>query len=411
MASRLPSGVLPILLATAITGGAGYVVNAIVPIVVSPSVYAEFSILWSVLFFILAAMGGVQQEVTRAAAPRAASDARRNPAFRFAVLSSILVAVVMAAALSFALPALLGAGAQAAAVPIAIAAGSYLFVAVLSGVLYGLHRWRLIAVLVGLDGLIRLLAVAIVLALHTGIIGLIWAIAVPVPLAPLLVWSVSRGSVRGASQLDVSFRRLGWNAVRALLAAAASGVLISGFPILLAATSPGLPRAELAGVNLGINLVRAPLVIVVLSLQSYLVVQFRRDGAAAGSLLRRMSLLILGAALVIGAAAAAVGPWILALFGSAYALGGLFIGGLVLLSGLLGVLCVSGAATIATNAHGFYVAGWLAAAAASVIALLLPLGLETRVMIALASGPTAGLVVHLYGLRPRRAAAGSRPAT
>ena len=64
---------------------------------------------------------------------------------------------------------------------------------------------------------------------------------------------------------------------------------------------------------------------------------------------------------------------------------------------------VDGAATVAAALHRAYSAGWVSATVASMLLLLLPLGLETRTVIALLCGPLVGIAVHLGALaRGRR---------
>ena len=64
-------------------------------------------------------------------------------------------------------------------------------------------------------------------------------------------------------------------------------------------------------------------------------------------------------------------------------------------AGLVAVLTVTGAAAVALDHHTVYLAGWIAATIATVAALLLPGGLEQRVVTSLLVGPAVGVVVHL----------------
>lgn len=396
----LPIGVAPILLATVIAGGSGYIINAIVPIFRSPAAYADFSVLWSALYLIIAALSGVQQEVTRATSHRKVVDTNTSasPVRSFALVVAGITGVVILLSGVWWLPAVVGGNGWALAVPLSIGAASYVVVAVLCGTMYGLELWAVVGMMIGADGVLRLIGVGVALALGAGTIGLFWAVIVPFPLTPPILWFFVRKRIVGKSELDVARGRLTWNVLRTIVASAATGVLISGFPLLLAATSPLATKQDLAAVNLSINLIRAPLVIVVLSLQSYLVVRFRNSAGAAFGQFVRLVLLIASVTVILSAAAWALGPVVLGWFGHAYMLDGWTVAALVGASGLLGILCVSGPLALGLSRHGVYVAGWVIAALASVLCLVGPGALVPRMLVSLAVGPAIGVVVHTLGV-------------
>lgn len=394
--ARVPGGATVILLATAVAGGAGYVVNAVVPATVSAREYAEFSVLWSMLYLLVAVLAGVQQEVTRAARPvgdGVTGDAR--PARWLALWGALAAGLAVLAVGVPLVRAVLGTVAYAAAPALAVAAASYVVVAVAAGLLSGVERWRTVALMMTVDGLLRVVLVGVLLALGAGVGGLMWGVAAPFPLALLLLLPRLRAALAGRVAVDVDRRALAWNAGRAVLAAAAGGLLISGFPLLLALTSPDTGRDDLAGVNLAINLVRAPLVVVAVALQGFLVVRFRAAGPAAGELLARVGTAVAAVSVVAAGAAALIGPPVLARFGPAYDLPAWFLAVLVAGSGALGALCASGALLLARSRHGGFLLGWAVAAAVTVAALLLPLDLQQRVTAALVAGPVVGLLTHL----------------
>jgi hypothetical protein len=396
---NLPVGVAPILLATAIAGGSGYAVNAIVPIFRSPADYAVFSVLWSALYLIIAALSGLQQEVTRATARRASPDsgAPPNPVRAFAITAAAVTGSAILVSGIWWLPVVVGGDGWALTVPLAVGAASYIIVAVLSGTMYGLELWSVVAFMIGVDGVLRLLGVIMALAAGAGTVGLFWAVIIPFPLTPLILWLFVRRRIVGKTELDVARGRLTWNVGRTIIASAATGLLISGFPLLLAATSPHAGKEELAAVNLSINLIRAPLVIVVLSLQSYLVVHFRKSGGLALRQFIRLAILIAGVTALLAAAAWALGPVVLGWFGHAYVLDRWTVAALVGASGLLAILCVSGSLTLALSRHSVYVGGWVVAAVASVLVLMIPGALVPRMLVSLAIGPAIGVMVHTIG--------------
>jgi hypothetical protein len=56
---------------------------------------------------------------------------------------------------------------------------------------------------------------------------------------------------------------------------------------------------------------------------------------------------------------------------------------------------------VAAALHRAYSAGWIGATLASMLLLLLPVGLETRTVVALLCGPMVGIAVHLGALARR----------
>jgi hypothetical protein len=153
------------------------------------------------------------------------------------------------------------------------------------------------------------------------------------------------------------------------------------------------------------TLVRAPLIVVAMAAQSYLIVLFR--GAGEGSF--RLFLAIEGVVLVTGAilsiVALFIGPPVFGfLFPGAVVPQGWLIGAFVGTAGILAGMCVSAPAVLVLNKHAVYTVGWLVAAALTVLALLLPLPLEERAAIALLLGPLAGLLVHCAELATNRRA-------
>ncbi|KQQ95842.1 hypothetical protein ASF62_05010 [Leifsonia sp. Leaf325] len=397
----LLSGATPILAATVVAGASGYLVTTLVGATRPPAEYAGFAVFWSTLYLVIAALSGLQQEITRGTHPRPA-DAGRGPRFplaaRFAASVAAITAIVVLAATPF-LTALIPGEGVTPALAIALGTASYVVVAVLAGTLYGLSLWPAIGLMISIDGVLRLVGVVIVILAGGGISELMWAVVLPFPITPLVLWWFLRRRVRGRSQLDVGPRRLTWNIARTLAASVSTGILISGYPLLLSATSVGVPAARLGALVFGISLVRAPLVIVVLSLQSFLVVRFRDDAAHAYRLFVRLALLIAVVAAVLAVIAAFVVPAVLDALWPAYHLDGWTVAGLVATSGVLGILCVSGPLTLARGRHGAYTAGWVVAAVTTIGLLLVPLAIEERMVLSLAVGPVIGVIVHTIASR------------
>ncbi|MDJ0324898.1 hypothetical protein QMG61_14130 [Cryobacterium sp. PH31-AA6] len=268
----------------------------------------------------------------------------------------------------------------------------------MGGVLYGLSIWRSIAAMVSIDGVLRLVLVATVLQFTDDMSVIAWAVAAPFVLTPLLVWPFIRRNVVNRTELDVGSKQLAWNVARTVVGSSSTGVLVSGFPLLLGATSGDASEAALGALVLAITLTRAPIVIAVLSLQSYLVIHFRQHGATIGSALTRILALIAGASILLAALALwFASPLLVLLVGSAYEINNVVLALLVGSAGLVAALCATGPAVLARSQHMIFTAGWVVAAVTTILLLLLPGTLETRAIVALSAGPLLGLLVHLSG--------------
>lgn len=392
-----------ILLATALAGGLGYVLQLAAPAVLSATDYVAFSVMWSTIYLCVSAMSGVQQEVTRAS--RRSDDHVPNTVLRrFTIVAGVVVilaSVVLGVALSAgAVPV---HGAVLAAV-LATGLVGYLLTAVLSGVLYGLHLWRAVALVTVLDAVFRALLLGLGFVLQLPATLLLCGIAFPFGLAFLTTWLVVRRRVIGRFALDVGFAPLSRNVVSTVTSAACSGAMISGLPLLLGLTSAHEPAAALGAVILAITLSRAPIVVPILALQSYLISAVFRDRQ---SVRPRRLFALLGIAVavmtVLSAIAALVGPPIVSFVsGGRYTIAPLLMAAIVFSAGLVAMMCVTGPALVSARAHTANTVGWVIAAGLTVLCLVLPFDLHTRVAAALIAPAMVGLVVHVASLlRPR----------
>jgi hypothetical protein len=397
---RRPATIL--LAATLISGVSGYIANALVPAFTPVERYTEFAVLWSALFFVVGALGGVQQEVTRASrAPSIPGGGRPLP---IALTGSAVSGLLVAGSAPLWLGLLIPDPTVSIGAALAVGVASYLAVAVIAGRLYGASAWWPIAAMMAVDGVLRLIGVVLAVTLGGGELGaLAWAIALPFPLAPALVLPFAGGR-RLTGRLDTGSARLAWNAGRLVVAAAATAVLMSGMPVLLRVLLPGLAPADLAPVALDLSLVRAPLLIPVLALQSLLIVRFAGDRGA------RSPLLVAGAiaagGVVAALLAALAGPPVLdAVFGEPYGSDPLALALVVASSGLLGALLVLGAALVADGRHGLVTVAWGSAVVVTAGALLvLPGPVGVRAGVAMTAGALVGaLVAGTATWRVRRA--------
>jgi hypothetical protein len=242
-ASRL-SGFSVILIATLISGVSSYMVTWLVPRQIGLAGYAVFAVFWSSTYLVVGALFGIQQEVTRATRQLESTSAPRvNRArnFGLAAGSTVLVLVVGSAAV-WVHQVFTSEGWNLIA-PLAVGTASFVMVAVVCGTLYGLGEWRLLALMMVADALLRLVAISVVLTVTTNVVALAWAVAIPFPLALIVLWPLIRRSVIGRAQLDVGYGALTWNVARTIIAAASTGVMVSGFPLILGVTSRSEPTA------------------------------------------------------------------------------------------------------------------------------------------------------------------------
>ncbi|WP_257203193.1 hypothetical protein [Corynebacterium cystitidis] len=285
---------------------------------------------------------------------------------------------------------------------------SYVFQAVLSGILSGANLWNQYASLVALDSGIRLLLALVAWGLGWGLEAfLLITVIGTLSWVAVLVGSSSARAAIGA-QLDVSPGPYARRVLQAMLASGANAALITGYPTFLNAAFPQedpTTAITIAGIINAVTLTRAPILVPLQRFQSMLVVKF----VEAGRGIYRALILPVAAVLGLGAsgfvAAWLIGPWILKLaFKPELFVDGLTLGLLTFASALTGSLMITGTAALALEQHGWYVAGWLTASAVAYLILFFaPLGLLPAVIVSLMAGPLAGAGVHLLGLgRARR---------
>lgn len=403
LAPRL-SGASLIIAATAVGGGAGYIVTVLAGARLGED-YAGFAVFWSALYLVVGALAGIQHEVSRAAHPRASSDlsAPRPVARNFALGAAVVVAVVTASTSPLWITLLSESGGWMLVLPLTVGVAGYVVVAVIGGVFYGLAIWRMIAFMIMLDGVLRLAAVGILLVFTSDMQLLAWAIVLPFVVAPIVVWLLARNRVVGAFTLDVGYSRLTWNVARTVTASAASGILISGLPLFVSLSAVGTAAGILSSVLFTITAARAPVIIAVMSLQSFLVVRFRQDPANVVRNVLKIAAMVLAGTLVVSLLAYVLSPWVFSeLLPRLTPLPSQLVAIIVASGGLVGVLCVTAAAALSRSLHFVTTSGWVLAAAATLLLLFLPLPLDASLSLALLIGPVIGLAVHIIGLSSSR---------
>lgn len=395
-----------VLLATGVAGVLGYLVQAIAPPMLDDdAAYVSFSIIWSTVYLCGSAMSGVQQEISRATHPSARDAASANDLRRFIWITAMVAAFggLVAGVLLTVGP--VPASAAGLGVAIAVALAGYLITTVLTGTLYGLGLWPQIALLVTLDAVLRAVFLVISFAFSGSSVVLAFAIAVPFGLSALIIWIlVWRRLARGIA-LDVRLPHLLLNVARTVAAAACMGAMISGLPLLMGATSSDVSEAVVGATIFAITLTRAPIVVPVIALQSYLIAAVFRGRSSPSP---RRVLRMLGVAMLVTAtlslAGYFVGPPVVSFVSAgSFSISPLMMSTIIASGGLVGVMCVTGAALISTKHHSANLLGWAVAAALTIALLMLPAAFQVRLAAALLLPPLCGLIVHLIALVRRTA--------
>lgn len=382
-------------IATIIAGAGGYAITTVAARLLGAEQYAEFGAFWGLLYLVVGALAGFQQEFSRVVLPgeSAARDLPRVATFVAASAGVVAVVAVVAAVAVAGFGIGLGPGTLGAFV---VGAAAYVPVAVLTGVLYGVGAWRPLAVVIVLDVALRLLTVSLVGLLGGGPLEAAWATVIPLPIVAVTALLLVRRR-RRAFVVDASTRELAANVGRTVGAGVGTAALVSGFPLFIGLAAG--TQAFTGSLVYALVLLRAPLVVGVLALQSYLVVRLRGDRRPRARVFR-LSAVILATAVALSVAVWFWGADVVVLLaGAEYRQPAWLLAALTLVSASTGVLAITGAAVLARADHTRYVVGWtVAAVVALVLLFLLPVDTEVAVVVALGVGPLAGVVAHMTGL-------------
>lgn len=384
-----------ILLATVVGGVIGYLIQLLAPAVLSSRAYVAFSVFWSTVHLAGAALGGVQQELTRAIHPADGTrDVRKLVSFSawyigFLAVAATIFAVTLA-------PVVFEPTHAEQMVWLAVGVFSSFFFSLLIGLLYGLSMWPFIAALSILDVLMRgvFVTVAIVLQLPSAVFA---AIVVPFGASTFVIWLAARKRISQGFRIDVSVRRLLLQSSGTVIAALAMGIIVTGLPMLIRLSLTDLPVDELAAQIAVITITRAPLIIPMLALSNFLIVKFRTSPV-------RSVLAMFGSGLVLlSVAGAIVGyllapPLIAALSAGRFVVSPPFAAAVVFSAGMVALLGLTGPALLSKGAHGEYVGGWFVTAVGTVVLLQLPIVPEVRIGLALIMPPVLGVLLHVVGL-------------
>jgi len=395
------SSVARVGLATAITAVCGYAVLYLAARKLDPTGFAVFGVFWGAFGLVTGAANGLLQEATREVRSTAHSGVVAGPStrpIRVAAAAGVVAAVLVAGTSPLWAPHVFAEERALSVALLAVGLAGFCLHATLLGMLAGTGHWTQYGSLMVTDAVIRVVVAAAAFLLGWGLAGFLWAtVAGAVAWLLLLVVSAKARAAAGLRTAGSPSTFLN-GAAHSIAAAGASAILVMGFPVLLKATSGELGAAG-GVVILAVTLTRAPLLVPLTAMQGNLIAYFVDQRRA------RMRSLIAPAAVVLAigavgvAAAGLLGPWLLRVaFGPGYQTGGALLAWLTAGAVSIALLTVTGAATVASALQRAYAIGWIGATVAAAAVLSLPLGLETRTVLALLCGPLVGIAVHLAAL-------------
>jgi len=390
--------------ATVLTALCGYTVLYLAARDLEPAGFSVFGVFWGAFGLVTGAANGLLQEATREVRATGYVEILSGPRTR-PMRVAAMVGVVAAVAIALTSPLWSGhvfVESQWLSVALlSVGLAGFCLHATLLGMLAGVGRWTQYGALMVTDAGIRVAVAVTKFVIGWGLVGYLWA-TVAGALAWLMIL-IASPSTRAAAGLmtpggTATFLR---GAAHSIAAAGASAILVMGFPVLLKATSGDLGAAG-GVVILAVTLTRAPLLVPLTAMQGNLIAHFvDQRGERLRALLGPAAVVaVLGA---VGVAAAGFfGPWLLRVaFGEEYRASGGLLAWLTTAAIAIALLTLTGAATVAAALHRAYSAGWIGATLASMLLLLLPVGLETRTVVALLCGPMVGIAVHLGALARR----------
>jgi O-antigen/teichoic acid export membrane protein len=398
----------------------GYIAQFLAARWLGPASYVKFAVFWAVLFIIVGCLGGVAQEVIRVSRVlklRLDAGLTPDPGFgrtpRIAALAVSIGACTAAVVLLTGLfwgPPTFGADWPLAIALLALAGilvGGALGV---GGMVAGLARWRTYSLLVILEGVARLSFFVVAALLVPTVLG--FSIAAVLAFVPgvvvALLWAPLRResfSIRSDTPVGESTTRI----LRAMAASGLSGVLVIGWPALLSAASHANPRGSNAS-SLGVlillvTLTRTPIMVPLTSFSNALLARFtgldlhdRRRWVASGA-----GIIVVASGLLAGLAALVGPPLLPVVFGPAYRADAGIVAGLTAATAALGIITLTGIASLTAARHTVYLLGWCIAIVVTLLVLFLaPVPMEWATVLALVSGPLTGAAVQTVALRHPR---------
>lgn len=406
-ASSTGRGFSFIAIATVLSAASGFLVTLIAAHALDPGPYAQFAAAWGLLYLIVGAFNGVQQEASRAVAVETAAQRftgrQSTPLITGALVFGLLVAICAAA---YVLLAMGQTGFDQETrrvlwivIPACVfIAGQMLF----SGALTGSDQLVGYASVITLEAMTRLLLFVLALFALVPSTSLFVVFAI----LPFAVWLLLLGNSRWRAVMRSRTEGTFWQSQRRFLIVGAATVLTSllttGFPLLLHGLSGDATTDEVGVLVLLITLTRAPLLVPLTSFQSALVSWLVRNPARVRRMVILLSFGMLLVGVLVASLAAWLGPWAIStVFGAEYDAHPSVLFTITICSVSLGLLMLSSAVALAHSHQTVYLLSWLTATVAALLFLLLPLPLTPRCYLALGVAPLCGALLAVLLLSRR----------
>jgi O-antigen/teichoic acid export membrane protein len=399
-----PRRTVVVLGAALVSGVAGYVVLVLTARSLDAAENADFLVFWGTLFGVFGVLIGLSSETTRAvfAARRSTTVGVRVVAASVAL--GVGSVVVLGSTGLWWGPHLFGPRWQTLLPILLLGVALFAVHCGVAGALAGRAEWDRYASLVAAEPTVRVLAVACVTAIGGSVGGFALASAAAAGTWLLFTWSSRHYRSAWHARADVTWGPFLGRVLGASSASAASALILVGFPVLLRVTTSDGEFSTAAPLLLAVSLSRAPLLVPLGAYQTVAMTKVMTKGVRALT----VPVLVVVTATAVGVVLAyPAGPPMLRLLNPDYEVAGATFSGLVVAAGLVSLLTLSGAVSLALDRHASYLAGWLAATCVTVVVLSFPWSLETRTVVALVVGPLVGIPLHLLrsGTSPRKVSA------
>jgi len=401
LASKPKFDLLILLVAMAIAGVLGYAINIVVKRSVSAPEFVEFATFWGALYLGVGLLSGLQQEVTRSASTPLVSEKEKDipgtkPRQVVGFGLFITTLGVLLCCLFFLPPNYFGITNDVGAGLLLLGLAGYVIVATMTGLLYGVSNGvKVIAAMIASDATLRFLLVSLQLQFGYSTTFIELATGIPFLLVPILIYPYARKFLTSGLLLVGSPIELMKNSVSTMTAAGAMAFLISGFPLAirwsLGSEDPGL----LATLIFVVTLARAPLIIVAMSLQSFLVARIRQ-GADSGGLLSKVGWFLALFSALFSVALAATGDIVFSFLAgqSIHVELGIYLS-VGLSSGLIAAMFVVGASLLAEDNHVAYLTMWLVSAGITLVLCTFDALADLKLAAILVFPPSIGLLTAL----------------
>ena len=389
--------------AAIVSGMSTYVVLMIVARHLSLAENATFLVFWSAMSLGFGIFTSIQSDATRAAAVWASGP---EPGVAHPQPRPRLVTMIWAAGAASMLVVMLSSPLWSeglflyAAAALALITGIGQFgsstSAAYNAVLVGHGRHSIFALVILLDGLLRLACVSVVAASGGSLVSMALATMLPsfTWLVPWLIHRQTREELRQTrSDRGIAGTLAAWG--QTVLASVCTSALIVGFPVLARITSTEREFAAAAPILLAVVLVRGPLLLPLGAMQTVIIGHVASSPAGRIDVPRVWVVRAVAVAVALVALAVIAGPPMLRLVNADYLVGGPAFGAIALGSILLAAFTLASTVVLGRGRHSQHLLGWAVALAAAFAVLVSAAPFEQRIVTSIIVGPLAGMAVHL----------------